>query len=59
MTLWVRDKLHTKGIRLETTPDLEADLTEGSHSVTASQYWCRGILLVFKAELNKKTAWPR
>ena len=38
MTLWVSDKIHTRGIRLENTPDLEVDLTEGSHSVTASQY---------------------
>ena len=43
-------KIMTAIVVLENTPDLEVDLTEGRHSVTVSQYWCRGILLAFEAE---------
>lgn len=44
----------TKGIRLENTTDLEVDLTEGGHSVTASQYWCRGIFASFRGRVKQK-----
>ena len=52
MTLWVSDKIHTEGIRLENTPALEVDLAEG---ITVLVPWH---FASFRGRVKQKTAWP-